>query len=85
MLGITPVPVYDPRRKLVDLADRYILAEAGDRWKLRPIEMNEFETIRKEVEAGTYRYRIVEQQFEPARYNRDRDGYLEHLQRQTAR
>ena len=85
LLGITPVPVYDPRRKLADLADRYILAEAGDRWKLRPIEMNEFEAIRKEVEAGTYRYRIVEQEFEPARYNRDRDGYLEHLQRQTAR
>lgn len=83
LLGITPVPIYDPKRRLIDLAERYILAKAGDRWKLRPIEMDEFEAIRKEVEAGTYRYKIVEQEFEPARYYRDRDKYLEHLQKQA--
>jgi urea carboxylase len=83
LLGITPVPVYDPMRRLPDLADRYILAKAGDRWKLRPIEMDEFESIRKDVEAGTYRYRILEQEFEPARYSRDREKYLEALQRQA--
>lgn len=83
LFGITPVAVYDPTRKLVDLADRYILAKPGDRWKLRPIEMDEFLAIRKEVEAGTYRYRIVEQQLEPARYSHDPEKYLRHLQSQA--
>ena len=53
---MTPVPMYDPTASLVDLRERYILALPGDRWKLRPIEMDEFLSIRAEVEAGTYRY-----------------------------
>lgn len=80
LLGMTPVPIYDPKRTLVDLAQTYILARPGDRWKLRPIEIDEFTAIRREVEAGTYRYRIVEQEFEPARYSRDPEGYLYDLQ-----
>ena len=80
LMGQTPVPIYDPTGSLVDLRERYILAIAGDRWKLRPIEMDEFESIRREVEAGTYRYKIVEQEFRPAEYLRDTDRYLKRLQ-----
>jgi urea carboxylase len=80
LLGMTPVPVYDPTGGLEDLRERYILARAGDRWKLRPIDLAEFEAVRAQVEAGTYRYRIVEQEFVPADYFRDPRGYLEALQ-----
>lgn len=80
LMGMTPVPLYDPNPKLVDLRERYILAQAADRWKLRPIEMDEFQAIRDEVEAATYRYKIVKQEFKPAEYFQDPDGYLKRLQ-----
>lgn len=85
LVGMTPVPIYDPTQSLIDLRERYILAMPGDRWKLRPIDMDEFQAIRKEVEAGTYRYKIVRQEFEPARYFRDADRYLKALTDETAR
>jgi urea carboxylase len=80
LLGMTPVPIYDPSGSLVDLRERYILAQAGDRWKLRPIDMEEFESIRTEVEAGTYRYKTLVQEFRPADYFRDPERYLKRLQ-----
>ncbi len=80
LLGMTPVPIYDPTGSLTDLRERYILALPGDRWKLRPIDMDEFRSIRAEVEAGTYRYRTVVQEFEPARYFRDPHRYLKRLE-----
>jgi len=79
LIGMTPVPVYEPEGKLVDLRETRILARAGDRWKLRPIDMSEFESIRAEVEASTYRYKIVEQEFRPAEYLADPEPYLKRL------
>ena len=81
---MTPVPIYDPTGNLPDLRERYILALAGDRWKLRPIDMDEFVSIRAEVEAGSYRYRTFVQEFRPAEYFRDPDDYLKRLQSETA-
>lgn len=80
LIGMTPVPIYDPTGSLIDLREKYILGEAGDRWKLRPIDMDEFEAIRAQVEASTYRYRIVKQEFRPAEYLRDPELYLKRLQ-----
>ena len=85
LLGMTPVPVYDPTGSLEDLRERYIVPQAGDRWKLRPIGIDEFNAIRAEVEAGTYRYRIVEQEFVPADYFRDPQNYLRALQAEAER
>ena len=84
LIGMTPVPVYEPEGRLVDLRETRILAKAADRWKLRPIDLDEFNAIRAEVEAGTYRYRIVEQEFKPAVYFEDPERYLNRLQ-QAAR
>ncbi len=85
LMWMTPVPVYDPTGSMADLRERYILALAGDRWKLRPIDMDEFESIRAEVEAGTYRYKTVDQEFKPADYFRDPDRYLKRLQVEAER
>ena len=79
-MGMTPVPIYDPTGGLVDLREKYILGEAGDRWKLRPIDMDEFQTIRAQVETGTYRYRVIEQEFRPAEYLSNPELYLKRLQ-----
>lgn len=85
LMGMTPVPMYDPAGGLVDLRGRYILALAADRWKLRPIDMDEFQSIRAEVEAGTYRYKTVVQEFKPAEYFHSPDRYLERLQVEAER
>jgi urea carboxylase len=80
MIGMSAVPVYDPEERLPDLRGRYILAEAGDRWKFRPIDMDEYNDIRAKVDARTYRYRIIEQEFRPNLYLQDPDRYLQQLQ-----
>jgi len=83
LIGMTPVPVYDPEGTLVDLRETRILAKAADRWKLRPIDLDEFNAIRARVEAGSYRYRIVEQEFVPAVYFKDPERYLKRLQEEA--
>jgi urea carboxylase len=83
LIGMTPVPLYEPEGRLADLRETRILAKAADRWKLRPIDLDEFNAIRAEVEAGTYRYRIVEQEFKPAVYFEDPERYLDRLQKEA--
>jgi allophanate hydrolase subunit 1 len=83
MIGMSAVPVYDPEERLPDLRGRYILAEAGDRWKFRPIDMDEYNDIQAKVEARTYRYRIIDQEFRPSLYLQDPDRYLQRLQREA--
>jgi urea carboxylase len=80
LMGQTPLPLYDPEGRLTDLRETRILAMPGDRWKLRPIDLDEFQAIRTEVDNGTYRYRIVEQEFQPARYFEDPENYLSRLE-----
>jgi allophanate hydrolase subunit 1 len=83
LIGMTPVPVYEPEGRLVDLRETRILAKAADRWQLRPIDRGEFDAIRTAVEAGTYRYGIIEQEFRPAVYLEDPERYLNRLQEEA--
>jgi len=83
MIGMSAVPVYDPEEHLPDLRGRYILADAGDRWKFRPIDMDEYGAIRAQVEAGTYHYRIIDQRFRPSEYLNNPDRYLKQLQEEA--
>jgi urea carboxylase len=59
------------------------LADAGDRWKFRPIDMDEYGAIRAQVEAGTYRYRIIDQRFRPSEYLNNPGRYLKQLQEEA--
>lgn len=57
MFGITPVTIFDPEQRLEDFKDFMVLFRPGDIVKFRPVDQAEFEAIRAEVEAGTYRIR----------------------------
>jgi urea carboxylase len=57
MFGVTPVPIFDPEQKLPDFSDFMVFFRPGDIVKFRPVDKAEYELIRAEVEAGTYRYR----------------------------
>jgi urea carboxylase len=76
MFGITPVPIFDPAQRLPDFADFMVFFKPGDIVKFRPINEAEYDRIRGEVDAGTYRYRQAPVEFvledflvDPAAYN----------------
>jgi inhibitor of KinA len=48
LIGATPAPLFDPR------AARPSLLSPGDKVKFDPISVNEFDAIRRAVEAGSY-------------------------------
>ncbi len=54
LLGRTPVKTYDPQREVP------ILYEAGDYIQFVPIDREEYDSIRKRVEEGTYECEIAE-------------------------
>lgn len=54
LMGMTPVKTYDPEREVP------ILVEAGDYIRFVPIERQEYDRIKAEVEQGTYQVRIIE-------------------------
>jgi allophanate hydrolase subunit 1 len=75
LIGMAPAPIFDPGQRLADFADSAVFTRAGDIFKHRPIDRDEFDAIRGEVEAGTFRYRIHECDFEPRRLFEDPARY----------
>jgi urea carboxylase len=63
LVGRAATPVFDLSQKLPDFATDPVLARAGMVVKYRPIDQDEYDTIRKDVESGTYRYRRVPIEF----------------------
>ncbi|MBM3254522.1 MAG: allophanate hydrolase subunit 1 [Candidatus Omnitrophica bacterium] len=60
LLGRTPLDLYDPLQRNPVFADSPVLTRVGDRHRYVPIEKNEYEAIRKEVEEGRYKYQVEE-------------------------
>ena len=75
MFGICPAPIFDPKQELADFKDAFVLFRAGDILKIRPVDREEYDAIRAEVEAKTFRYKIVDVQFEPQAFFADPDAY----------
>lgn len=75
MFGITPVPIFDPQQVLPDFKDFMIFFKPGDIVKFRRVEEDEYNSILKEVEAGTYRYRQAPVTFVLEEFLADPDGY----------
>jgi urea carboxylase len=67
LIGMAPAPIFDPKQELADFAASPVFTRTGDIFKHRPIDREEFDTIRAEVEARTFRYRIYECDFSPGR------------------
>jgi urea carboxylase len=75
LIGMAPAPIFDPGQELPDFEDSPVFTRTGDIFKHRPIERDEFDALREEVEAGTFRYRIHECDFEPGRLFEDPARY----------
>jgi urea carboxylase len=75
LLGRCAVPVFDADHRLPDFGGHIVLPRAGDIFKYRPIEADEYGDIRASVEDGSYRYRMSETVFDLAGFLDDPAGY----------
>lgn len=79
LIGLSAVPIYQREQRLADFKDTFFLARPGDIWKHRPIDESEYERIVKEVNQGTYRYRIKEIVFSAEEYFLRGKRYIQEL------
>lgn len=79
LVGMAPAPIFDPKQKLADFVDSPVFTRTGDIFKHRPIDRDEFDELRAQVEAGVFRYRIRECEFEPGKLLEDPASYSAEL------
>ena len=60
---------------------RAAIFRGGDILKFRPVDRAEYDAIREEVDAGVFRYRKIDVEFEPAHFFADPDAYNAELLR----
>jgi urea carboxylase len=79
LIGMAPAPIFDPKQELEDFEESPVFTRTGDIFVYRAIDRDEFDAIREQVEAGTFRYPIHECDFEPRRLFDDPASYNEEL------
>ena len=68
LFGIAPAPIFDGDQRLPDFPDSTVFPRPGDILRYRRIDEAEFEAVRREVEAGTFRYRQTPVEFPLAEF-----------------
>lgn len=63
LLGRTPIELYDPQQRNPAFRDGPVLPRVGDRHTYVPVDERTYWEIRREVEAGVYRYQIREETY----------------------
>jgi urea carboxylase len=79
LIGMAAAPIFQPEQTLPDFADSPVFTQTGDIFKHRPIDRDQYDAIRRDVEAGTFRYRMYECEFEPRRLFEDPASYNQEL------
>lgn len=79
MFGVTPAPIYDPSQRLADFADFMVFFRPGDIVKFSSVTRADYDRIRTEVAAGTYRLRQRPVSFRLDSFLGDSDGYNRQL------
>ena len=71
--------VYEAKQPFGPFEANALLPKGGDIFQYRPIDMGEYEEIRQQVEAGTYKYRIGVLEFDLSKFREDPIGYPQTL------
>lgn len=79
LFGIAAAPVFDRDQRLADFKDSMVFPRQGDIYRFRSIDMDEYEQIRKEVEAGTFRYKITDITYTPQEVVEDPNKFSERV------
>ncbi|MES9759313.1 carboxyltransferase domain-containing protein [Priestia megaterium] len=65
LFGIAAAPVFDRVQKLGDFKNSMVFPRQGDIFRYRSIDRDEYDQIRKDVERGTFRYKITDITYTP--------------------
>lgn len=79
MLGRAAAPAYDPAQRLPDFQERPELVGIGDICNYRPVDRDEYDSIGKAVDAGTFRFAIKNVEFDPQALIDEPVGYCSSL------
>ncbi len=79
IFGRAAPPVYDSNQRLADFKDNAALVRLGDIYNYRPIDRAEYDEIRREVDAGTFRYLTKPFEFEPTAFFANPEQYCTDL------
>ncbi|MDM5340613.1 carboxyltransferase domain-containing protein [Fictibacillus enclensis] len=81
LFGTAAAPILDVQQQLPDFKESMVFPRQGDILRYRDINMEEYELIRKEVEAGTFRYKTEELSFTPGEVMSDPQAFAEKVMR----
>lgn len=79
LFGRQATPIFDPAQELADFRDLIVYPRPGDIFKFRPVDRDEYDAVRGEVEAKTFRYKSVDVEFDPEVFFEGPDRYNEDL------
>jgi urea carboxylase len=79
LFGRLAPPIFDPHQELADFATSVAFPRPGDIFKLRPVDRSEYDRIREQVEAKTFRYHTAPVEFEPGAFYEAPDAYTGRL------
>jgi urea carboxylase len=76
LFGSAPAPIFDGEQRLPDFAenDSVVFFRHGDVINYRRVDQAEYDDVRAQVDAGTWRYSYRELEFSPSRFLADPDG-----------
>jgi urea carboxylase len=65
LFGMCAMPIFDLKMELPDFRDNVVFFRHGDILKIRPVDREEYDAIRADVEAKKARYRVKDIVFQP--------------------
>ncbi|WLR51320.1 carboxyltransferase domain-containing protein [Bacillus tianshenii] len=77
LFGTAAAPILDVEQKLSDFEESMVYFRQGDILRFRDISMEEYESIRADVEAGTFQYHTKELTFTPKEVMKSPEEFAE--------
>lgn len=81
LFGTAAAPIFDKDQRTPDFKDTITFPRQGDIFRYRSISMEEYESIRKEVEDGTFKYLTKDITFSPQAVLEDPQAFSEDVLR----
>lgn len=81
LFGIAAAPIFEKEQRLPDFKDAITFPRQGDIFRYRSVTREEYDKIREEVEAGTFRYLQKEITFTPKAVLDDLKGFSQDVLR----
>lgn len=75
LYGIAPAPIYQKEQTLFDFQESMVFPRQGDIFRYRSISAEEYQSIREQVEDGSFVYHKKEIQFTPGEVLADLEGF----------